>query len=100
LNFAYFFFKSFFNIHFYIHCGYSLNHNVQNINMSKKPGCPINFDKKFTRQRFYLIDGSRQMTWNQDDEGLSLINKKFLPGGPGGAVFTKRVPPGGRRRLL
>jgi len=26
------------------------------------------------------------------------LNKKFLPGGPGGAVFTKRVPPGRRRQ--
>jgi hypothetical protein len=26
------------------------------------------------------------------------INQKFLPGGPGGAVFSKRVPPGRRRQ--
>jgi hypothetical protein len=26
-------------------------------------------------------------------------NQKFLPGGPGGAVFTKSAPPGRRRQL-
>jgi hypothetical protein len=26
------------------------------------------------------------------------INKKFLQGGPGGTVFSKRVPPGRRRQ--
>jgi hypothetical protein len=30
---------------------------------------------------------------------ITAFNQKFLPGGPGGAVFSKRVPPGRRRRF-